>query len=51
MVYEASAVNLSKNIRVQTVAVKMLRSSKGSDAASFIQEAVCARVIDVGSVA
>ncbi len=45
VVYEASAVAISKNIRVQTVAVKMLHQSKGADPSTFIQEAV--RAIDV----
>ena len=41
VVYEASATNISKNIRVQTVAVKMLHRSKNADPRVFVQEAVC----------
>ncbi len=40
VVYEASATNISKNIRVQTVAVKMLHRSKNADPRVFVQEAV-----------
>ncbi len=40
VVYEASATNISKNIRVQTVAVKMLHKSKNADPRVFVQEAV-----------
>ena len=43
VVMEASAVNLHRSVKVQTVAVKMLKNTSNSSAAqSFKQEAVSA---------